>query len=172
MQGSFPGVRILGERHYETLGSDVAAAGDFDGDGFDDVLAVSRLATWERVRGTYPGANRVYTIYGGPRSGVPLDLLHVRPPFGPAMGGRRVRLVGTGFEPGIQVSFDGAAAAEIELLSSTELEATIPPGSEGLVDVRVSVGAETRTLPRSFFYSPLVPADLGALGRRGFTIQG
>jgi hypothetical protein len=111
-------------------------------------------------------------IYGGPSSGAPLELRDVHPPFGPAKGERKVRLAGTGFEAGIGVTFGGTEASEITLLSSTELEATIPPGSEGLVDVRVSLAGDTRTLPRSFFYSPLLPVELDALGQRGFTIQG
>jgi hypothetical protein len=171
LRGSFPGTRILGRGPFEALGNLVGPAGDFDGDGFDDILAISRRVMGSTAREAYPGSCRAYLVYGGLASEVPLDLFGVQPPFGPQSGGSAVRLSGSGFTRGVRVTVDGIDASDVDVRSSTLLDVVTPPGTRGLADVSVSLGRETSTLPNHFFYSTVMPVDLDALGPRGFTIQ-
>jgi hypothetical protein len=62
------GVRILGEKAGDGLGSAVASAGDFDGDGLPDVLIGSDLASPAGRN----SAGKTYLIYG--RSGMPQSI--------------------------------------------------------------------------------------------------
>lgn len=55
----YEGARIYGRRFRQHAGSDVAAAGDVDGDGFDDILIGAFNQT-----GTFH-AGHVYLLYGG-----------------------------------------------------------------------------------------------------------
>jgi hypothetical protein len=55
-------VRIPGLLRDSSFGSDLAQAGDFDGDGFPDLVVGARDATPDLVRGR---AGEAYVIYGG-----------------------------------------------------------------------------------------------------------
>jgi hypothetical protein len=65
-----------------------------------------------------------------------LSLSAIAPASGPATGGTVVTLTGTGFEPGVQVYFEGYPA-ETELVNSTTLRATTPAHAPGRVVVSV-----------------------------------
>ena len=58
--GSALGQRIAGTAAPAALGLSVASAGDFNGDGYPDVL----LAAPNAARGATPGVGQVYVIYG------------------------------------------------------------------------------------------------------------
>ena len=76
----------------------------------------------------------------------------VTPDSGSPAGGTAVTLTGTGFRTGIQVDFGGQAATDVVVLSATELTATTPAHSAGLVDVEVSTTGGSGTLSNGFTY--------------------
>lgn len=59
--GSTDGIRLIGVSPDEYAGESVAAAGDFNGDGFDDVLFGSPGG----VEGSNPEGDRTYLLFGG-----------------------------------------------------------------------------------------------------------
>lgn len=70
-----------------------------------------------------------------------LQLAGLSPAHGPACGGTRVRVTGTGFDPASDYSvvFGTQAATEVTVVSETLLECTAPAGTAGVtVDVVVS----------------------------------
>lgn len=78
----------------------------------------------------------------------------VAPSVGPAAGGTRIRLGGSGFQHGIKVLVAGAEAREVSRISPAEVEATTPPGTVGPAQVSV-VNADGRRsdLAGAFTYS-------------------
>jgi hypothetical protein len=74
----------------------------------------------------------------------------VAPKTGPASGGTAVTISGSGFTSTSTVAFGTAAASEVVFHSPSSITATSPPGSTGVVDVRVTNGAGT---------SPVVSKD-------------
>lgn len=61
----------------------------------------------------------------------------VSPSSGPPSGGTRVIINGSNFSGNSSVQFGSEEAIDVEVISSTEIRATSPPGSLGTVDVRV-----------------------------------
>ncbi|AKQ66210.1 hypothetical protein A176_003122 [Myxococcus hansupus] len=82
----------------------------------------------------------------------PLLLSALAPNRSPQQGGTRVRLQGRGFAPGMKATFGGTDSFDVRVLSSQFAEATAPARAGGLVDVSVSLGASSSTLPGSFLY--------------------
>ncbi len=104
-----------------------------------------------------------------------LLLTDMYPRSGDPAGGTAVRIFGTGFVPGAtQVRF-GLATAEVTWMSATEVIATAPPGSEGLVDLVVTVRDQTATAAEKFRYErPYVAIKISpsaATLDRGASIQ-
>jgi hypothetical protein len=66
----------------------------------------------------------------------------VSPDHGPAAGGTRVTVQGSGFAPGASVSLGGLAASEVQVSSPTALTAVSPAGT-GTIDVTVSGASGT-----------------------------
>lgn len=64
-------------------------------------------------------------------------LADVSPQEVPYEGGVAVTLTGTGFEPGIQVGFNGVAAPMVTLMDDTRLTAVVPSGIPGPITVSV-----------------------------------
>ena len=96
-----------------------------------------------------------------------LFLGEVDPASGGAEGGDRVTLRGGGFAEPLQVRFDDRLAT-VESFTASRIVAITPASSEPIpagltreVDVSVSVGAITRTLPDGFTYVPGGPGDGG-----------
>ena len=86
-------------------------------------------------------APRTETVYVNARTLVVtqepgLSLSSAAPTSGPATGGTVVTLTGTGFEPGMQVYFEGYPVLA-EFVNSTTLRATTPPHDPGTVFVYV-----------------------------------
>jgi len=81
-----PGVTLTGERAFDGFGSAIAAAGDVNGDGFDDVLVG---APFNDTAGAEAG--RAYLFQGGPRPDAAADLTlsgaHAGEFFGLALAG-------------------------------------------------------------------------------------
>jgi hypothetical protein len=63
------------------------------------------------------------------------------PSSGPAAGGDLVVLTGTNFIGTTGVTFDGAAAPQVEIVSSTKLSVVTPAGVAGAADVVVTTAA-------------------------------
>lgn len=70
---------------------------------------------------------------------VPLAVYSIEPGDGPPHGGNQVAVFGTGFVPGISITFDGIAATHVFILDTRTLTATVPAHPTGVVDVVVSV---------------------------------
>jgi len=89
-----------------------------------------------------------------------LAVSEVTPAQSPEAGGTRVQIFGTGFGVGNSsntvVLIGGKPAANIVVVSSTEIDATVPAGT-GIVNVSVSNGLGSSTLVGGFTYvKPLV----------------
>ena len=80
-------------------------------------------------------------------------LAAVNPRAGPASGGNVARVVGYGFDaPTIQIRF-GGVAAPIAQASPSWADVTVPPGTEGAVDVSMHVdGTEVGRLVAAYTY--------------------
>jgi regulation of enolase protein 1 (concanavalin A-like superfamily) len=89
----------------------------------------------------------------------------VTPGSGPLEGGTVATITGSGFEPGATVTFDGASATGVSVVSQAEVTCTVPAGtgSYGPVDVTVvnPSGGED-TLAAGFTYTG--PGDLDGDG--------
>lgn len=77
----------------------------------------------------------------------------VRPKQGPAAGGTRITIVGSGFEQGASVDIGGNAARRVEVVSSTRITAETPAGDLGTADVAVrNPDVPAAILPDAFTY--------------------
>jgi IPT/TIG domain len=74
----------------------------------------------------------------------------VSPDFGPVAGGTTVTLSGAGFTGATSVLFGSTPAASYTVDSDSSITATVPPGTNGIVDIRV-------TTP--FYESPATALD-------------
>jgi hypothetical protein len=83
-------------------------------------------------------------------SPTPLAITGVSPRA--AKAGDSVTITGANFLPGTTVSFGPRAAANVSVVSSTQMVATAPPGS-GTVDVAVTSFGASAVLPGAFSYS-------------------
>lgn len=78
----------------------------------------------------------------------------ITPSSGPTSGGQTVLITGTGFVPGqTTVTFGGAPATAVRVLSPTALVAVTPAHETGQVDVVVSVGS-VAARPLAYVYDP------------------
>jgi hypothetical protein len=84
--------------------------------------------------------------------GTPPSLFTVSPDRGPDWGGTRVTLTGSGFAPGMEVTFGGISATSITVLDAFTLRATTPAHAVGPVDVRVTVNGRGGPGPNGFTY--------------------
>ncbi|MDP6598461.1 MAG: Ig-like domain-containing protein [Candidatus Poribacteria bacterium] len=76
-------------------------------------------------------------------------------------GGITVTLTGSGFLTGARVEFGANAATEVVVVSETQISATVPSGTAGTVDVKVTnTDGQAVTLSEAFTISPVnvVPA--------------
>jgi hypothetical protein len=87
------------------------------------------------------------------------SLTSIAPTSGPASGGTTVTLTGTNFLSGATVRFGGVAATGVTFVSATQLRATTPAGSRGVVSVQVTnPDAQSVTLSNSFTYTIAGPS--------------
>ena len=71
------------------------------------------------------------------------DVTGIAPDSGSINGGTVVTITGTGFTPTSTVAFGGNAATNVQYASATQLSATSPSGSAGVVDVSVTTNGGT-----------------------------
>jgi sugar lactone lactonase YvrE len=84
-----------------------------------------------------------------------LHIAAVYPHAGPVAGGNQVRILGTGFLPGVtQVSFGSTPATAVTFIASTELLVTAPVGTAGVVDIKVTTSAASDVLAAGYTYLP------------------
>lgn len=76
----------------------------------------------------------------------------VAPTTGPAAGGTRLTVNGTGFNQSATVTVGGAAATDVVVESGTRLTALTPAGVAGAQDVAVTTGNGTATASGAFTY--------------------
>lgn len=81
----------------------------------------------------------------------------ISPSFGSSGGGQVVTITGTRLAGASEVSFGGAAAARITVMSPTEITCVTPPGTPGDCDVSVTTPAGTVVLAAGFRYHLPVP---------------
>lgn len=91
----------------------------------------------------------------------PLTIVSVDRPNGPVGGGSIVTIEGTAFTAATSVFFGNAPATDVHFFSGQLLDARVPAGSEGTVDVRVlNPSGDEATLSGGFTYFT-IPADTG-----------
>lgn len=77
----------------------------------------------------------------------------INPASGRIAGGTSVTITGLRFREGATVTFDGVAATNVVVVSSTEITCDTPAADEaGRVDVVVTIGTESATLTEGFTY--------------------
>jgi hypothetical protein len=85
----------------------------------------------------------------------PLQILQVRPESGAIAGNTAVSVYGDGFTDGLSVLFGSGRAQSVQVLNAHLATVRTPPGNVGFVDVKVSVGADSATLPAGYgYYNP------------------
>ena len=107
----------------------------------------------------------------------PPTVSSVSPNSGSTAGGTAVTITGTNFAAGAAVTFGGAAATNVVVVSSTTITATTPAGS-GTVTVTVTVSGQSGSLTSGFTYvvvptiSSVTPNNGGTAGGTAVTITG
>jgi hypothetical protein len=105
-------------------------------------------------------------------------LTAVSPATGPAAGGATVTLTGTGFRAGMPVSFGGAAATGLTIISATQATVVTPAHAVGVVSVSVSPPGGTATRNNGYTYvvaptlSAITPDNGPAAGGTTVTLTG
>lgn len=77
----------------------------------------------------------------------------VTPTGGPAAGGTKVTVRGTGFTPGATVKFDTTAATQVDVDNDRSLTCVAPAHAAGAVDVTVTTDSGAVTLTGGFTYA-------------------
>jgi hypothetical protein len=118
------------------------------------IVAFASRAT-DLVSGDSNGQSDVFVWGAPPVVGI------AAPACGPLAGGTRLRITGDGFTAGgLSVTFGGAAATNLIVLSATALECTTPAGAAGPCNLVISTSVGTETLAGGFTYT----ADLSVYG--------
>jgi hypothetical protein len=112
-------------------------------------------------------------IYAAP------TLTAVSPSSGFATGGQPITLTGTNFLAGPTVTVGGMAATNVQRVSSTQVTATTPSGTAGLVDITLTNSdLQSVTLGQAFRYIPspavtsIAPANGPVQGGTRITVTG
>ncbi|MBM4318597.1 MAG: hypothetical protein FJ125_01215, partial [Deltaproteobacteria bacterium] len=96
----------------------------------------------------------------------------VQPSSGPASGGTRITVLGSGFQQGARVLVGGLESAEVQVLDGTTLHALVPAGEPGLADVTVvNPDGQRGRLPAAFSRVP-APVLLDVSPGRGCVLGG
>lgn len=84
----------------------------------------------------------------------PFTVSGVTPSSGPAAGGTVVTVTGSGFTSGSTVRFGSVQAGGVQFVSSTQINATTPPGTAGVVSVTVTSALnESASAAAAFTYT-------------------
>jgi formylglycine-generating enzyme required for sulfatase activity len=132
-------------------------SGDINGDGkVDGVDLATVLAQWGNC---------------------PANITSVSPSQGSVLGGTVITISGAGLASTTGVRVGGVLCANLQVLSSTQVRATTPPGAAGQAAIEVTTPAGTALAPTSFAYSmqsvtSISPARGPYLGSTPITIEG
>src|SRR5204863_2154972 len=97
----------------------------------------------------------------------------ISPTSGTTAGGTSVTITGTAFQSGASVTFGGAAATNISVVSSTTITATTAAHAAGAVNVVVTnTDGQSGTLSNGFTYSAGAPALTSVSPNSGTTAGG
>lgn len=101
------------------------------------------------------------------------SLTTVSPLSGPTTGGTSVTLAGQNFASGATVTFGGAAATSVVVVSATQITATTPPHAQGSVNVVVTnPDGQSATLAGGFTFGAPAPIVAGVSPTSGVTSGG
>ena len=106
------------------------------------------------------------------------ELTAVSPDEGPTTGGQTATLTGTGFRAGMQVSFGGALATGLNVVSATQATVTTPGHAAGVVDMSVSTSGGSFTLPGGYTFviaptlTAVAPDEGPSAGGQTVTLSG
>jgi hypothetical protein len=96
----------------------------------------------------------------------------VSPASGPAAGGQRVTITGTGFSDGATVAFGSSVGKSVTVVSPTTITVTSPKHAKGSVDVHVTTAAGTSPVSAADRYTYLAHPKVTGLSRTSGTHQG
>ena len=120
--------------------------------------------------GTYTFVSTVGSATGG---SVQPTISTVSPNSGSAAGGTSVTLLGSGFVPGITVSFGGVLATNVSVVNSTQVTLTTPSGAVGTVPVMVTSPAGSfGGLSNGFTYLVATPQLTSVAPSEGLLVGG
>ncbi|MEW5738063.1 MAG: IPT/TIG domain-containing protein [Myxococcota bacterium] len=109
----------------------------------------------------------------------PPAISSVTPASGPGVGGTVVRIAGTGFQVGASVGFGPTSSPNVSVLSSTEIDAVTPSGSDGPVAVTVqNPDGQNVTVNNAYTYvaaptvAQVTPASGSTAGGTQITVTG
>jgi len=81
------------------------------------------------------------------------NITSISPTNGSISGGNSITIQGSGFAGATAVILGNRPAASFNIISDTQIQAVVPLGTAGTVDVRVSVASQTSPLTRNDFYT-------------------
>ncbi len=100
-------------------------------------------------------------------------LTTVSPTSGPTAGNTAVTLTGQSFASGATVTFGGAAATSVTVVSATQITARTPPHAQGGVNVVVTnPDGQSATLANGFTYGAPAPTVTSVSPKTGLTTGG
>ena len=132
-----------------------------DGDIAED-QAVTQIGTYSATAPlNAPGPWIMQMIAFRTLNTTPATVTGVSPNSGSAAGGTAVTIAGANFASGAAVAFGNNKATNVNILSSTEITATTPAGSDGSVTVTVTnPGTQGGSLADAFTYIQVVAAPI------------
>jgi hypothetical protein len=116
---------------------------------------------------TFANVSGGLSVFVGDAPTTPL-LTSVAPSTGAAAGGTSVTLKGLNLTPSCTVAFGGVPAAT-SFVDATMLTSAAPAHVTGIVDITLTCGTSTATLPAAFTYTEVIPTLTGVSPSFGAT---
>ena len=107
---------------------------------------------------------------------IPIKIDNYIPVEGPAAGGTKVKIVGTGFIGVTEVTFGGVAGTNLSVVSDTELSVDSPQAPTDAATIKVVTKAREAAAPEAFDYTPeidsVIPNSGPLEGGQAVTVTG